>query len=92
MNKLDELIAEAELGEESRNFLNGNLGKCILGIAEQQVRQAQIALGEVDPDDKKTIVSLQNEIKLGERFPSWLVELLKNGENAMSIYKQEISS
>ena len=65
------------------------MGKCLIGMAQQQVQRAQIALGDVDPSDTKSIVALQNEIKLGIRFEAWIGELLHNGENAMSIYLQE---
>ena len=86
---LDELIAEAELGDEAKRFLESDLGKALIGMARQQVQHAQISLGEIDPTDTKAIVALQNEIKLGLRFESWIRELLQNGNNAMHIYLQE---
>ena len=89
MSDINALIAEAELGEEARKFLDSQLGKCVLGIAEQQVMLAEKALGKTDPDDKKKIVALQQRIELYEKFPTWLAELLHDGENAISIYKQE---
>ena len=86
---LDLLVAEAELGDEAKRFLESDLGKCLIGMARQQVERAQVALGDVEPSDQKAIVALQNEIKLGMRFEAWIGELLHNGENAMSIYLQE---
>ena len=86
---IDELIAEAELGEEARMFLESDLGKAVMGFAAQEVELARIALGRVDPDDKKLIVTLQNEIKLGERFKQYIMELFQNGEQAESLYKQQ---
>ena len=86
---LDVLIAEAELGEEAKKFLESDLGKAVMGFAAQEVELARINLGKVDPDDKKLIVTLQNEIKLGERFKEYINELFQNGEQAKSIYKQQ---
>lgn len=86
---LDLLIAEAELGEEARQFLESNIGKTVVGMAEQDVDLARIRLGEVDPDDKKLITALQNEIKLGIRFKQYVIQLFNEGEQAKSLYKQQ---
>lgn len=84
---LDELIATAELGEEARNFLESDLGKCLLGIAKQQVLAAQEDLEIVDPTETEQIRKLQNKAQLGRQFEQWLRELLHDGESAMQIYK-----
>ena len=89
--ELDGLIAEAEMGEEARNFLKGNLGRCLIGIAEQEVRAAEQALGKVDPTDTKAIIALQHKVALYAGFQDWLTELVHNGEAAMSAYKQQRS-
>ena len=88
-SELDLLIAEAELGEEARRFLESDLGKAVMGMAEQNVELARIRLGEIDPDDRKLLITLQNEIKLGERFKQYVLELFQNGEQAKAIYKQQ---
>lgn len=85
----DALIAEAEIGEEARNFLEGNLGKCLIGMAMQEVAMAQEALETVDPEDKKTITQLQNHAWRGRKFGEWLRELVQNGDNAMMAFKQQ---
>ena len=86
---LQELIAAAELGEEARQFIESDLGKCVLGIAKQQIDAAQADLETVDPVDVEKIRALQNQAKLGRQFEQWLVELLQDGQNAMQIYKSE---
>ena len=88
-SELDVLLAEAELGEEAKRFLESDLGKAVIGMAEQNVELARIRLGEIDPDDNKLIRTLQNEIKLGERFKQYVLELFQNGEQAKAIYKQQ---
>lgn len=92
MSQLDELVAEAELGEEAKNFLKSDLCKCLCGFAEQEVKVAQEALESVDPDDTKQIVLLQNKIRLFRTFNQWLVELVTRGENAKDVYIQSRSS
>lgn len=88
-DSLDVLIAEAEVGEEAKRFLDSDLGKAVMGIAAQNVELARIALGEIDPDDKKLILTLQNEIKNGLRFKQYVVDLFQSGEQAKEIYKQQ---
>ncbi len=84
----EELIAAAELGEEARNFLASDLGKCILGMAQQEVALAQVAMETVNPTDAVAIVALQNQAKLARWFEQWLLELLDKGESALEVFKQ----
>ena len=86
---LDELIAAAELGEESRRFLESDLGKCILGMAEQQVKAAQEDLENTSPTDTEKIRELQNKARMGRAFEGWLRELFHDGEAAIAIYRQD---
>ena len=85
----DELIAAAELGEEARRFLESDLGKCLLGMAQQEVALAQEALERVDPADTEAVRKLQNQAMLGRQFEQWLLELLDKGESALEVFKQQ---
>ena len=85
----DELIAEAELGEEARKFLAGDLGKWMIGCAEQEVQAAMEALETADPDNAKVIRDLQNKAWRGRRFSEWLAELVSRGEGAIAAFKQQ---
>lgn len=89
MTELDALIAEAELGEEAKGFLEGNLGRFLLGCAEQEVKAAQEALEEVDANNAKAISELQNKAWRARKFEEWLKELVSKGENAIAAYKQQ---
>lgn len=89
MTKLDELIAEAELGEEARNFVESDLGKTLIGMAEQETMAAQIALETVLPTDTEQIRRLQNKAMLGRYFRQWLIELIDKGQSALEVYKNE---
>ena len=84
----EELIAEAEIGDEARKFVTSDLGKTLLGMAHQDISDAQMGLEEVDPEDSKAIRSLQNKAKIARNFESWLVELISKGENAITVWGQ----
>jgi hypothetical protein len=90
-NPDDELIAEAELGEEARKFLESDLGKCLIGMANQEVEAALIELETVQPNDVEAIRRLQNQAKLGRQFEQWLRELVVRGNNAITIFKHQRS-
>lgn len=82
-----ELIAEAVIGDEARQFIESELGRTMLGIADQEIENARLAMEMVDPHDHKAVMKLQNEIALGRRFKGWLIELLNRGENALEVYR-----
>lgn len=88
----DELIAEAEIGDEARKFVESDLGKTLLGMAQQEVVMAQEALETVDPSDTKKITHLQNQAQNGRNFEKWLTELVSKGEQALILWKQERDS
>lgn len=88
----DELIAEAEIGEEARKFLESDLGKVLVGFAEQEVLSAQIALETVSPNDANAVQSLQFQAKFGRSFKGWLGELVSRGNAAMEAFKQQRDS
>lgn len=88
-DSLDELIAEAELGQEARSFVEGNLGKCMVGIARQELEAARIGMDDVDPENTIRIRELQNEIWRAKKFEEWLAELVTKGDQALIIYKQQ---
>lgn len=85
----DELIAAAELGEEARNFLASDLGKCLLGMAQQDVMDAQEQLEVIDPTKVEEIRQLQSQAKRGRNFEQWLLELLDKGESAIEVFRQQ---
>lgn len=84
-----QLIAAAELGEQARKFLESDLGKCLIGMAMQEVEAAQEALERVEPANVTEINRLQMQAKMGRNFKAWLVELVTEGNSAISIYQQQ---
>lgn len=85
----DEMIADAELGEEARNFIESDLGKILMGMADQERAFAREELETVDPNAVIKITELQNRAKLGKYFTEWILELLDKGESALQVYKQQ---
>lgn len=85
----DELIAAAELGDEARKFLESDLGRCLIGMARQEVQMAQEKLIDVDPGDMRAVRTLQNQARVGRWFEEWINELLSRGENSLSVFKQQ---
>ena len=86
---LDQLIAEAELGKAAKEFLDSELGRCVIGIARQDAEDALRELGEVNPLDVEKIRALQGKARFCRYFEQWLVELFNNGENAKQVFVQQ---
>lgn len=68
------------------------MGKCLIGMAQQDSEAAQEALMDVDPNDVKAIVALQNKARLGKMFTSYVNELFDRGETALKVFIQQRSS
>ena len=85
----DDLIAEAEIGNEARKFVESDLGKTLLGMAEQDLKLAQEGLETVDLSDTAKARKLQDDAKHARNFNNWLVELITRGEAAMNVWKQQ---
>ena len=88
MNDLEQMSAEAEIGEEARKFLESDLGKCLCGMAKQEVDAAVLEFDQIDPGDIKKIRELQLRVKFGLSFQNWLVELFEKGNEAMQAFQQ----
>lgn len=85
----NELEAEAVMGDEAKRFLDGDLGKILKGIAEQEVKAAILEFEEVDLTNDKKIRDLQNRIWRASRFTGWLEELVERGEEALRALQQQ---
>ena len=72
-------IAQVMLGREAQEFLASDVGRYLLGRAEQDKREAQDLLSRVAPWRKNRIRQLQNEVWRAESFVTWLAELINEG-------------
>jgi hypothetical protein len=84
----DELIAQALIGDEARKFLESDLGKCLIGMANQEAEVALEALSKVNPTDVQAIERLQNRIWLARHFEAFVRELMQEGDNALARWRQ----
>lgn len=91
MNETDVLIAHASIGEESASFMESEVGRCILGMAEQEVLEAQLKLENIAANDYMGILKLQEQIRMARLFPQWLSELVVKGEQAKSVWVSQRS-
>lgn len=71
--------AEIAVAVAVERFLNSEVGELLLGMAQQEVQQAQEALLSVDPENTKAIRDLQQHAKVGRWFEHWLKELVTRG-------------
>lgn len=81
--------AEALIGDEADAFMRSELGRTLLGIAEQDAAEAMEHLKRISPSETDKIREYQNTIWLAERFKGWLVELFDRGEQAIKILQHE---
>ena len=82
-------MAEVVLGDDARKFVESELGRAVLGMAEQEKEAALLALSETDPDDAKTIRAHQAAIWRVNSLASWIGELIQRGAEAESILRDE---
>ena len=87
--QIQEAFAEIEMGEQARKFIESDLGRCLLGIADQEIESAWQALETVEPTNTRDVTRFQNKAALGRMFKQWLVELINRGEQAMGVLKHE---
>jgi hypothetical protein len=83
------LEAEALIGDEAKRFLESELGKCVLGIAQQEMSAAVIDFSNADPTDEKVVRHLQNKIQVATWFRQWIIELFNRGEEALGVLANE---
>jgi len=84
------LLAQAELGMTADEFKRTKIGLYLLGVAEQDAREALDGLRSVKPTDTEAIIELQNKAALAQRFSDWLDEAINIGRAAeQQIHEQE---
>lgn len=78
-----ELVAEAVLGRDAEDFIQSDIGRYIIGCAEQESHEAMDQLKRVYPWRRRKIQELQNKIHRAESIQSWLAELVIKGKQAI---------
>lgn len=96
-NMLDELdpesrtlFVEAALGREAVDFFRSDIGRYMVGCAQQEYAVASAKLKKVAWWRKRRIQELQNEIWRAEQFMVWLRDLIIRGKaSEMSLEERE---
>ena len=82
-------LAEYDLGEQCKKFLETDVGLYLKGVAEQDVRVCADALLMVDPTDVETIRKIQFKAHTAQNFLTWLDDAISNGRTAGHIILKE---
>ena len=80
---MKELVAEAILGKDAEEFLNSDIGRFLVGRAEEEATYAVFLLKTVHPWRTRRIKELQNKIWRAESFQLWLAEMVIRGNQAL---------
>lgn len=78
--ELNELIAEYELGDKAKDFLNSDLGQYLVGCAYQEIEAFRDKLEETIDSEKYLII--QTKIKARRLAIEWITAAINTGENA----------
>ena len=84
-----ELLAEAMIGRDAEDFIESDIGRYIIGCAEQESHEATEQLKRVYPWRRRKIQELQNKIYRAESIQSWLAELVISGKQALQSLENE---
>lgn len=87
---MSDLIADVEIGEQAKAFLQGDLGRYLEGCAQQDLTQAKDELFDLDPYKYTELVALQGAISAIQRkgkialdVQQYLAEAITNGSQAL---------
>ena len=84
-----ELVAEAILGKDAEEFLNTELGRYLIGRAEQEAADALYQLKSVYSWRRKKIQELQNKVWRAESVQQWIADLIISGRQAMETLDEQ---
>lgn len=84
-----ELYAEAMLGKDVEEFLNTDIGRYLIGRAEQESAEATDQLKKVYPWRKRKIQELQARIWRADSVQGWLAELIISGRQSLQTLDEQ---
>lgn len=76
------LLAEAMLGQDAEDFLRSDVGRYLIGRADQEIQEAQQKLATVSPWRRRRIQELQAQIWRAQSVKGWLIEVINAGRSA----------
>jgi hypothetical protein len=84
-----ELYAEAIIGRDAEDFVNSDIGRYVIGCAEQEANEAIAQLKNVYPWRRRKITELQNKIWRAESIQTWISELIIKGRQAQQQLEED---
>jgi len=85
----EELYAEAIIGRDAEDFVNSDIGRYVIGCAEQEANEAIAQLKNVYPWRRRKITELQNKIWRAESIQTWISELIIKGRQAQQQLEED---
>lgn len=82
------LHAEFDMGEQAEEFFHSDIGRYMVGAAQQDIHDAHAKLGKTLPFRWRRIQQLQNDIRVGEMFVLYLRDLIIRGKAAEQALEQ----
>jgi hypothetical protein len=78
------LIAELDIGEEASKFAASDLGRYLIGRANQEIAEAHQLLTTCAWWNTRKIRRLQNNCKVAEMFKQYLLQAITSGRSALT--------
>lgn len=82
------LFAQVDLGEKTREFLATDIGRYLVGCAEQQITSCSQDLLNVNPNNTDKISEIQSKARTASNFIVWVNEAIDMGDSAYQQIKQ----
>ena len=78
------LIAESMLGEDAAEFVKSDLGRYLIGRANQEIEDAVELLKKTASWRRNRIAQLQHNIRVAESAKEWILECIVSGKTALA--------
>lgn len=75
-------VAEADMGRQAREFAESDVGRYIIGCAQQEIADAQEKLERTMPWRRRRIQELQNQAWRARTLLAWIRGLIESGKAA----------
>jgi hypothetical protein len=87
----DLMWAEAVLGRDAEEFISSDIGRYLIGCAQEELGRAQDELAQVSPWRRNRIRQLQNQIWRAKNVQQWLTEVISAGRAAQAMLEDKAS-
>lgn len=78
----EEMIAEINMGQKCREFINSDVGRYLLGRAKLYREELFQKFRQIPHDKPQELLKLQSLAQVPELFEAWLAEQIEAGEQA----------